>query len=296
MSEQQDFKQCTGCGAVAEFPERGISVQCAYCDSQLVDVDAAAGNIDKVAPFRIERSVAQQKLKEHLAGHFWAPDEIKKGILDEHKLRGVLVPFWAHTGTARSEFSAKVGIWWWETVTYVDSKGKVRTRQVRRTEWFAHQGTSIRSVYGHLASASVGLPEADSNALEPFDLGLAQDFDARFVSGFEAEVPSVDREIGEQIARQEVASLEAHRINQYLLPGDEGSVEGIQTDIDLERVEIVLLPVWMASWRHGDKVVRQMVNGQTGKVIGEIPTSTKKVVVATLGALLAFYLLFKGIK
>jgi hypothetical protein len=63
-----------------------------------------------------------------------------------------------------------------------------------------------------------------------------------------------------------------------------GSVNGISTDIDLNKVEIVLLPVWMASWRHGETVHRQMVNGQTGKVIGEIPTSTKKVMVAVLVA------------
>jgi hypothetical protein len=87
MSETPEFKQCTGCGAVAEFPERGISTMCAYCDSPLVDTQAAMGKIDRVAPFRIKRSVAVQKLKEHLDGHFWAPNEIKKGILSDHRLR-----------------------------------------------------------------------------------------------------------------------------------------------------------------------------------------------------------------
>jgi len=285
MSEESDFKQCTGCGAVAEFPDRGISTMCAYCDSPLVDTQAALGKIDRVAPFRIKRSVAVQKLKEHLDGHFWAPGEIKKGILDDHKLRGVLVPFWAHFGTARSSYSAKVGIWWYKTVTYVDSKGRVRTRQEKRTEWFAHEGTAIRPVEGQLASASVGLPEDDSNELEPFDLGRAMPFEARFLAGWEAEVPSVKEEIADQIVRQEVAQLEAGRVTNSLLPGDVGSVNSINTDIDLDRVEIVLLPVWLASWRHGDKVHRQMVNGQTGKVIGDIPTSTKKVAVALILAL-----------
>jgi len=292
---ETEFKQCTGCGAVAEFPERGISTQCAYCDSPLVDTEAAMGVIDRVAPFRIKRSVAVQKLKEHLDGHFWAPTEIKKGILSDHKLRAVLVPFWAHFGTARSEYSGKVGIWWYKTVTYVDSKGRVRTRQEKRTEWFAHSGTSICPVVGQLASASVGLPEAESNAIEPFDLGLAMPFDARFVAGWEAEVPSVKEEVADRIVRSEVAELEAHRIAWELLPGDLGEVESVQTDIQLDKVEIILLPVWMASWRHGETVHRQLVNGQTGKVIGDIPTSPKKVFTAVLLAGLVCLLAYWGL-
>ena len=81
MAEHLDSKECTGCErAVAEYPRLGISIMCAYCDSPLVDSKAAMGHIDRVAPFRIQRSVAEQKLKEHLAGHFWAPNEIKKGF------------------------------------------------------------------------------------------------------------------------------------------------------------------------------------------------------------------------
>ena len=94
----------------------------------------------------------------------------------------------------------------------VDSKGKTRTRQERKTEWFAHSGTSIRQVEGHLASASVGLPEDESNQLEPFDLGRAMPFEARLVAGWEARNPSVGGEIGESVLRQEVAGIEASRI------------------------------------------------------------------------------------
>jgi len=294
MTEHLDSKECTGCGAVAEYPQRGISTMCAYCDSPLVDSKAAMGHIDRVAPFRIQRSVAEQKLKQHLAGHFWAPQKIKKGILEEHRLRAVLVPFWAYTAVARSTYQGKVGIWWYKTVTYVDSKGKTRTRQERRTEWFPHSGSSIRQVEGHLASASVGLPEQDSNELEPFDLGRAMSFEARLVAGWEAEIPSVGGEVGEAVLRQEVSGIEATRIVNHLLPGNEGKVESIQTEMDIEKVEIVLLPVWMASWRHGDKVIRQMVNGQTGKVIGEIPSSGTKIGVAVLVLVAVFAALYLG--
>jgi hypothetical protein len=66
-------------------------------------------------------------------------------------------------------------------------------------------------------------------------------------------------------------------------------VVALNTDVEIERSEVVLLPVWVASWRHGDKVVRQMVNGQTGKVIGEIPNSPVKIAVAVAFWLIAAF-------
>ncbi|MCA9615592.1 MAG: hypothetical protein KC586_22705, partial [Myxococcales bacterium] len=40
----------------------------------------------------------------------------------------------------------------------------------------------------------------------------------------------------------------------------------------------VLLPLWIAAYRYQDKTFRFLVNGQTGEVQGEAPTSWFKVV------------------
>jgi hypothetical protein len=39
----------------------------------------------------------------------------------------------------------------------------------------------------------------------------------------------------------------------------------------------VLFPVWIASYRYGDKIYHFLVNGQTGEVQGEAPISWIKV-------------------
>ena len=288
-------RECTGCGAVAELAEGVVSTRCGYCDSPLVDVERAREKVDRVAPFRIQKSVAETALAEHLAGHFWAPGEVRRGIVKQHRLRGLLVPFWAYTGVARSQYEARIGVYWWRTETYVDSKGRVRTRQVRETEWFPFSGSAILELEDHLVSASEGLPEAESNALEPFDLGRALPFDPHLVAGWEAELPSCPREAADQTAVEEVRALEAGRIGASLLPGDTQKLQTLRTDVDLERVDLVWLPIWVTSYRHGDKVFRQMVNGQTGSVYGEVPTSATKVVVAVLGALLVLAIAALGV-
>jgi hypothetical protein len=197
-----------------------------------------------------------------------------------------LVPFWAYTGVARSQYDASIGVYWWRTETYIDSKGKVRTRQVRETEWFQLSGSAILELEDHLVSASEGLPEEESNALEPFDLGRALPFDPRLVAGWEAELASCPRETADQTAVEEVRGLEASRIGVRLLPGDTHRLKSLSTDVDLARVDLVWLPIWVTSYRHGDKVFRQMVNGQTGSVYGEVPTSVGKVVAVVVGVLL----------
>ena len=233
---QTSVKQCTSCGATAEFPAGAISATCSYCAAPLVDGERGEMAVDRVAPFRITRPVAQEKLKQHLRGKFWAPTSIRRGVLQDHRLRGVLVPFFAYNGIAHSQYAARVGMYYYRTETYRDSNGKTRTRMKRETEWFSHQASAVNRLQDHLVSASKGLPEQESNDLEPFDLGHALSFDRSLLAGWEAELPNIDFARADHVARQEVTQLEAARIEQRLLfPGDTGSVSSVNTNISIEK-------------------------------------------------------------
>ena len=295
MTTETQQKRCTQCGATTDVPQGIVSHSCSYCDAPVVDVEVAEAKVDRVAPFRLPLETAETKLAEHLKNRWWAPEAVRKGLVQEHKVRGVLVPFQAYNGTARSQYNASIGIHWYRTETYVDSKGNTKTRVKQETEWFDMNGSAILALDDHLVSASVGMPEESSNALEPFDTGRAIPFSPELVAGWEAELPSINREQTDQTAVSEVRDGEAKRIDHYLLPGDVGSLNQINTEIDLERVDTVWLPVWMASYRHGEKVYQQFVNGQTGKYVGEAPTSWVKVVAAVFVALGALALMAMGI-
>ncbi len=278
-------KRCSGCGARVEFPAGAVSISCSYCSSPLVDDQRAESVIDKVAPFRVEQSVAQTKLGEFLSGKIWAPAQLRRLRFDPRRLRGVLVPFWVYAGVVRSEYASRIGIHWYRTETYTDSEGKTRTRQVQETEWFSLDGSAACRVADHLVSASTGLSEPEANALEPFDLGWARPFDPRLVSGFEAELPSVDRARANQVAVEELRDREAVRIQAEVLPGDVRRLSHVSSEVTVERCEIVLMPVWMSSFKHKGRVHRLLVNGQNGRVIGQVPKSPLKIAAAVVGAL-----------
>ena len=50
----------------------------------------------------------------------------------------------------------------------------------------------------------------------------------------------------------------------------------------LKKCEYVLLPVWLLNIKYKDKLYTFAMNGQTGKMIGNIPTDRKKVILYSI--------------
>lgn len=281
MSEIPGFqaRSCPQCGATVEMPENALADLCSFCETPLVDAEEADRHIDRVAPFEIDREVASKRLKTFLVDQWMAPEAVRHRV-DPAKLHGVLVPFFAYDGTARTRWSANIGIYWYETETYtvmVNGKPQIRTRRVQHTEWFPLSGTHAANYHSQLVSASKGLPEAEANELEPFDLGKAVPYAPATVAGWQAERPTVDHEAAHAIAGQEIAKHENATIAGGFLAGDTRSEVQSQTDLHVDQVEEILLPVWIATYEHGGKVFRLLVNGQTGEIVGKAPRSSAKV-------------------
>jgi hypothetical protein len=263
-----------------------LSGACSYCDSPMVDEPRALPSFDGVVPFRVPQRGALEQLRTYLDNRRWAPASLRAVRVHARGLRGVLVPFWVYEGVVRSEYRAKIGLHWYRSEKYEDAEGNRKTRQVRETEWFPLRGSAARQVEDHVVSASVGLPEHEAVALAPFDLGWSTSYDPRLLSGFEAELPTIAEHDAQHTAVDELREAEAARILHELLPGDVNRVDAIQSRIEVASRRLVLLPVWVATYRQGEVVLRLLVNGQTGKVVGRVPVSKAKVAALVLGLLL----------
>ena len=288
-------RQCPNCGAAVDLPPEVVADLCAFCSTPLVDVGADVEPADRVAPFRLTKQAAADRLGDVLQAQWLAPEAVRTAGTPE-RLRGVLVPFWSYEAVARSEWSARIGVWWYRTEVYtttemVDGKPKTvtRTRRVRETEWFPSSGTHVATYTDHLVSGSRGLSEAEANALEPFDLGPARGFAAELLAGWTAERATISHEEAVEVASAELGERQTGAIG-YWLPGDEFGALRVRTRAEVRRAELVLLPVWIATYAHQGEIFRLLVNGQTGEVVGKAPRSTMKVVglvLAVIGVLLA---------
>ena len=72
----------------------------------------------------------------------------------------------------------------------------------------------------------------------------------------------------------------------------------MQTNVTDLGGRLLYLPVWLASFQYKGKVYRCVVNGQTGKIGGEAPTSPVKVaavIAAVLAACILIAVLFSVI-
>ncbi len=286
---------CPQCGAAVELPPERIADACSFCETPLVlsavDGDDNIEAFDLVVPFLIPRERAAALLRAFMAGDRWAPEAVRNASRPE-KLHGIFVPFYLYDGVARSTYNARVGLDWYRTEHYtviVNGKVEHRTRQVRETEWFGVNGHHVATYTKQLVSGSRGLPEAESNALEPFDLGRALPFTPALTAGWIAERPNVTHQEASNTVAKEVAARENTAIQSTFVPGDHIQDVHNDTQLSIGNVELAMLPVWIATFPYDGKVLRLLVNGQTGEVVGKLPRSNWKIA-AVIAVIVAFVL------
>lgn len=277
--------QCSGCGATLAFKDAALSLRCAYCDSPMVDEQRARASIEKVVPFALPARGALERVRTYLDSRWLAPADLRRTRIDARGLRGVLVPFWVYSATIRSEYRARVGIDWYRKVKKKDKEGKQVVEQVRETQWFRLEGSAGHQVEDHLVSASVGLSAEETGMVGTFDLGHVRAYDARILSGFEAELPSRSARGGDRQALSELREAERARVLAELLPGDRNRIEDIHSEVRLGERQLVLLPVWILTYHYRDEVRRVLVNGQSGEVGGRVPVDKWKVAGLVLAVL-----------
>ena len=245
--------------------------------------------------FGLTHPAAGERVKHWLTTrHPWSHSGLKRASLQD--IRGVYVPAWLYSARAVSRYSASIGEDYTETETYtveVNGRRETRTRTVTKTEWRALSGDHEEYVPDVLVTASRGLPNAELEAIEPFDLRLLARYQPALVAGWVAEEPSLPREECLRLARGEALERVGRRLAAFL-PGDSYRELRHETHLDEESLDVCLVPVWVLAARYAPDrpPLRVVVNGQTGQVHGQVPVSWVKVALTVLGAVALGVLLY----
>lgn len=100
-----------------------------------------------------------------------------------------------------------------------------------------------------------------------------------------------------QRCQQEFYGREQQNVASHL-PGDTYSNLHLGTRFSQVNSDLILLPVYLLSYKYRDKLYRFMVNGQTGKVAGDKPLSVWRIVlpigVAVVVVLIVLLLMLLG--
>jgi hypothetical protein len=284
----------------------GTILACQQCGAGLVLGDQRTAACPYCAsPSVIERPASRDRPNPTFVLTFAAGDELPRRALDRwiarqslfadsalrrarvEDLRGVYVPGYLYSAVARSAYRARIGEDYTETETYTetDSEGKsvTKTRTVTRTEWCDLAGQHVGYVTDVVVTASRGLPNAELQAVEPFDWRQLRRYAPSLVSGWLAEEPSRTHAECLALARQEASAREGERLLTFM-PGDHVRDLRHHTTVEWEELDPVLVPIWVLAVRYRADAppLRVVVNGQTGLAFGKAPLSWWKIALAAL--------------
>jgi hypothetical protein len=291
IQETASTLECQSCGAALAVAPGHRTATCLYCTSpSVIERPPSRDRPDPsfVIGFVVTPERAARIAREFVRSPWLAPEAFRRA--EPEGIRGLYVPAYVYTGAAYTSYSAQIGENYTVTETYtttVNGRLVTRTRQVTKTEWRPLQGEHACYVHDRVVTASRGIPNAELEAIEPFDLRALHRYTPKVISGWACEEPSVAQAECIALARREAVEKVGEMLGPFM-PGNSYRELRYQTRMDQEHLALTLLPVWVLAVRYAaDKpLVRLLVNGQTGQIFGRAPRSKLKIALLVLGVLL----------
>ena len=261
---------CPSCGAELLCEATTAATSCPYCGNPTVVPGQFSGILkpDYVLPFKLSKEDAIKALKKHYRKKPLLPSTFSKANHLE-EIKGVYVPFWMYDGKASgsAQFHAT------QVHTYTSGDYEITETShydVRRAGSLGFEKIPV--------DASSKMPDDYMDSIEPYDYSDLKPFSTAYLPGFLADKYDVSVEDSRERADK--------RCVGSLICALKSTVSGYTTcnetsrNIHLKRgkVHYALLPVWLLNTKWEGKDFLFAMNGQTGKLVGNLPVSTKRVI------------------
>ncbi len=256
---------CQSCGGEVIGDDNMAATHCPYCDNPVIITDKVSGTLkpDLVIPFKQNKEQAKKALYKFCKGKKLLPKLFyKQNHLDE--IKGIYVPYWLFSCDAHAKMSfdgTRTRHWSDSRYVYTETSHFLVNRE------------------GDLSFAKVPVDGSKKmqdelmDSLEPFNYNEAVDFKTAYLSGFFAD--KFDVESGECTdkatarAKRTIEATVRNTVTGYSSVINTGS----KTTFSIKNVQYALFPVWILNTTYKDKKYTFAINGQTGKMAGELPVS-----------------------
>jgi len=276
---------CPSCGAELICDETTAATSCPYCGNPTVVPGQLGGTLrpDYVLPFRLDKAAAVAALKKHYQGKRFLPRSFTAGNHVE-EVKGVYVPFWLFDGRAYADASYEA------TRSHSRRQGDY---EVTSTEHFRIHRSGSVAFDKVPVDGSSKMPDDLMDSIEPYDYGDLKPFSTAYLPGYLAD--KYDVTAADSTARAD------QRCSASVLDILRGTVQGYETviptqeSVQLQRgkVHYALMPVWLLNTKWNGKNFLFAMNGQTGKLVGDLPVdkgrfwSTFAMIAAPIAAVIA---------
>lgn len=258
---------CASCGGEILGDEHTAATRCPYCGNAVVVTGNLAGMLkpDLVIPFKLDKNAAKAAYEKHIKGKTLLPKVFsEQNHIDE--IRGIYVPFWLFDADADADIRYKAT----RTRFWSDSK-----YDYTETLHFSVVRAGDLRFEAVPADGSSKMPDDLMESIEPFSLEDAVAFQTMYLAGYGADKYDMD------------AKSSIQRVNERIKKSTEqafaGTVHGFHSVIPVSssvrlqnaKARYAFYPVWIlnTTW-NGRRFVFAM-NGQTGKMAGDLPVDKK---------------------
>lgn len=255
---------CASCSGELYLNQTEVASYCPYCGQPTIVFErmAKTRKPDYIIPFKITKDYAIASIREKfMKGHF-IPKELK--YFKAELVRGIYVPYYLYDMLYKDKQIIRA------TFEEKGSDGKTRSSSYL---FYREAAASFQEIP---VDASKKIPNEITEKLEPFYTADLIDFQAGYLSGFYADLQDDSDYTLRSIAKRRAGE----RFNKLLY--DDLLAKECQTlknnpQTSIEKEAYALLPVWFMVFTYEGESYTILVNGQTGKVVGGVPSDKNKI-------------------
>jgi DNA-directed RNA polymerase subunit RPC12/RpoP len=275
---------CNSCGAEVVTEETTSATFCYYCHNPVLLTERLSGAFkpQKLVPFAIDKAKAIALLQAWAGKKRYVPADFTRTSQLE-KTTGLYLPHWMADYQALVDYAGKgtnLRVWIAGNLEYTEHKEFLIQR---------HGLIDVKHVH-EVAMRKIDKSLIDS--ITPYDETKAVDFSLAYLSGFFAEKYDILQPDIQPVIEQRVRQYAATMVQDTITAYNRVSMERSNIALSPKAWHYALLPAWILTYRYLGKTFVYAVNGQTGKIFGELPVDQKKLGLTALIVAAVILLLF----
>ena len=270
---------CPSCGAELVCDETTAATACPYCGNPSIIPGKLSGNKkpDLIIPFKVDKTAAVAALKKHYSHKPLLPKAFRA---ENHiqEIKGVYVPFWLFDAQVEGDMTFKT--------TRVHTHTTPKEYITETSHFLVHREGTL-DFENVPVDGSSQMPDTHMDAIEPYEYQELKPFSLSYLPGFLADQYDVSKEECARRANARCTASVEDALRDTVI--GYSSCVTVSKDVTVKpgRVRYALLPVWMLSTKWKDKNFLFAMNGQTGKLIGDLPIDKGKLALYCLGSFVA---------
>lgn len=266
---------CPQCAGEIYSEDNTAAAFCTFCGGSTI-LDSRLTKEKRpqyILPFRKTKSDCKEAYLKRLKWAVFAPNNLKD---PKHidSFRGIYVPYWIYDMKLEGKL-------------VLPGKTERRKGDYIYTKHYDVKGDVDCRYEGISFDASSSFADDISRRIAPYKVAEMKPFTPSYLSGFYADVSDVDDAIyrgkAEDYAKNQAIQFirKDKDLKKYSCFDNIATVKN-HMDMRSETATAVMFPVWFMSYRKDGRVAYATVNGQTGKVVADLPVDLGKYAIGSL--------------